>query len=247
MAEIQSLARGLRILDLLSQANDGMSVTELAVALGVDKASASRLVSTLAHNGCAERDETTRRYRLGPKVVTLSRSVLARLPWRDAAKPCLRQLMERTGECAHLAVAAQGKSLVIDQVESPATLRVNVQVGQMSPLHCTALGKALLAFGGVPMPETLEPYTARTITDPAELRRALEEVRGAGYAVDDEEFDPGIRCIAVPAIDFRGKVVGSMGISGPATRMTRERLPELAAIVIEVGRAFGERLSFGNS
>jgi len=155
--------------------------------------------------------------------------------------------MERTGECAHLAVAAQGRSLVIDQIESPASLRVNVQVGQASPLHCTALGKVLLAFGGVPIPEKLEPYTARTITGRAELRRSLEKIRSAGYAVDDEEYDPGVRCIAVPALAFRGTVVGSLGISGPASRMTRERLPGLAAIVVEVGREFGQRVSFDNS
>jgi DNA-binding IclR family transcriptional regulator len=104
--------------------------------------------------------------------------------------------MERTAVRASR-VAAQGRSLVIDQIESPASLRVNVQVGQASPLHCTALGKVLLAFGGVPLPGKLEPYTARTITDRSTLRKALEKVRSAGYAVDDEEFDPGVRCIAV--------------------------------------------------
>jgi len=109
MAEIQSLARGLKILDLLGQASDGISITELAETLKVDKGSASRLVSTLASYGYAEKDEVTRRYHLGPQVVGLSRSVLARLPLRKAAKPYLRQLMERTGECAHLAVPRRAK------------------------------------------------------------------------------------------------------------------------------------------
>ncbi len=113
--------------------------------------------------GYAEKDEVTRRYHPGPQVVSLSRSVLTRLPLREAAKPFLRQLMERTGECAHLAVPAQGKVLYIDQVESPATLRVNAEVGTMNPLHCTALGKALLAFGDLAMPAELERYTANTI------------------------------------------------------------------------------------
>ncbi len=137
MAEIQSLARGLKILEFLSQAQDGVSITELAERLGVDKGSASRLVATLASYGYAEKDERTRRYHLGSQVVSLSRSVLTRLPLREAAKPFLRELMERTGECAHLAVAAQGQVLYIDQVESPATLRVNAEVGttESSALH----------------------------------------------------------------------------------------------------------------
>jgi IclR family transcriptional regulator, KDG regulon repressor len=244
MIEIQSLARGLKILDLLSQAQDGISITELADKLGVDKGSASRLVSTLARYGYAEKDEVTRRYHLGPQVVSLSRSVLTRLPLREAAKPFLRQLMEQTGECAHLAVQAQGKVLYIDQVESPATLRVNAQVGTMNPLHCTALGKALLAFGDIDIPDMLERFTPQTIKSKRALQQNLEEIRQTGYAVDNEEFDLGVRCIAVPIFDFRDKVVGSIGISGPATRITPEQLPSLAAIVVEIGKALSERMTF---
>ena len=244
MAEIQSLARGLKILDILGQAQDSVSITELAETLGVDKGSASRLVATLVNYGYAEKDEQTRRFHLGPQVVPLSRSVLARLTMRDVAKPFLRQLMERTGECAHLAVPAQGRVLYVDQVESPATLRVNAQVGTLNPLHCTALGKALLAFGELELPDTLESFTPHTLTDPDQLRNNLEQVRAQGYAVDDEEFDLGVRCIAVPVFDFRGRAAGSIGISGPATRVTPEQLPELAASVVEIGKALSERMSF---
>ena len=244
MAEIQSLARGLKILEILGQAQDGVSITELAESLGVDKGSASRLVATLASYGYAEKDERTRRYHLGLQVVSLSRSLLTRLPLRETAKPFLRELMERTGECAHLAIPARGKVLYIDQVESPATLRVNAQVGTMNPLHCTALGKVLLAFGDLELPAVLESFTPHTLTDPHRLRKNLEQVRARGYAEDDEEFDLGVRCIAVPVFDFRGKLVGSMGVSGPATRVTPERLPELAVVVLEVGKSLSQRISF---
>ena len=144
---------GLSILDILSQSQGGASITEVAEILGVDKGSASRLMSTLAKHGYSERDPITRRYFLGPQIIRLSGSLLTRMPLRESAKPFLRQLMERTGECAHLAILAQGKALYIDQVESPATLRVNVQVGQMAPLHCTALGKILLAFSNSELPD----------------------------------------------------------------------------------------------
>jgi IclR family KDG regulon transcriptional repressor len=244
MSEIQSLARGLKILDLLGQSHEGISITELAETLGVDKGSASRLVSTLVHYGYAEKDESTRRYQLGPQVVSLSRSVLMRLPLREAAKPFLQKLMERTGECAHLAVPSQGKVLYIDQVESPATLRVNAEVGTMNPYHCTALGKALLAFADLDIPNDLEGFTPNTLTTPERLQDNLAEVRRLGYAVDDEEFDLGVRCIAVPVIDFRGKTIGSIGISGPTARISPERMPELAGIVLEVGKALSERMTF---
>lgn len=244
MNEIQSLARGLKTLDILGESQDGVSNAELAGLLGVDKGSASRLLSTLAHYGYVEKDEVTRRYHLGSQVVNLSRSVLTRLPLREAAKPFLRQLMERTGECAHLAVLAQGRVLYIDQVESPATLRVNAQVGTMNPLHCTALGKILLAFCGAEIPPALESFTPRTIIKKNLLRKHLEQIRSQCYAVDDEEFDPGVRCIAVPVFDFRGEGIGSIGISGPATRINPDRLPTLTAIVVEIGKALSDQKIF---
>ncbi len=244
MSEIQSLARGLKILNLLSQAPDGISIQELSNHLGVDKASASRLVATLVSYGFVEKNEGTRRYQLGAQVVSLSRSVLTRLPLREAAKPFLRQLMERSGECAHLAIPAQGKALYIDQVESPATLRVNAQVGTMNPLHCTSLGKVMLAFGCAEIPESLESYTQYTITDPLLLRAHLDEVRLQGYAFDDEEFDLGVRCLAAPIFDYRNKVIGAIGISGPATRMTSENIAKFAQVVVDVGRALSRRMQF---
>ncbi len=243
MSEIQSLARGLKILDLLGQAPDGVSVTELAAILDVDKASASRLISTLAGYGYAVKDPASRRYFLGPQVVTLSRSLLARLPLREAARPFLVRLMQRTGECAHLGVAARGKVLYIDQIESPATLRVNAQVGQTAPLHCTALGKALLAFGDLEIPRLLKAYTPQTLTDPALLRENLEQARRQGYALDQEEYDIGVCCLAVPVYDMNGKAAASIGISGPAARLTSQRLAELAPFVVEIGTELSDRVT----
>jgi len=245
LSEIQSLARGLKIMELMAAHEDGIGVTELAEKLGVDKSSASRLVHTLARYGYAEQIAGTRRYRLGPQVVRLSRSLLTRMPLREEAKPFLRQLVDRTGECAHLAILAQGQALYIDQVESPATLRVTTGVGTLAPLHCTALGKCLLAFtDDVPLPAELPAFTPRTITDHETLRLHLEQTRRQGYAVDDEEYDYGVRCVAAPVYDFRGKVIGAIGISGPAGRMSLDHLPDFARIVMEISKGLSDRMSF---
>ena len=246
MAEIQSLARGLKILEILSYA-DQVSITELAERLNVDKASASRLVQTLAKYGYAEKDTDTQRYRLGPKIVQVSQRMLSRMPLRDIAKPYLRELVTATNECAHLAIPAQGQALYIEQVESPATLRVNAEVGHMAPLHCTALGKALLAFGDLPIPNQLEQYTPRTITDPELLQMHLEQVRRQGYAIDDEEYDPGVRCLAAPVYNLNGEMIGAIGISGPSNRVTLEAIPELAAKVTQVAQNLSDHLSFKRS
>ena len=244
MPEIQSLARGLKILSLLSESSDGGSIIELANYLGIDKGSASRLMSTLVNYGFAEKDATSRRFFLGPQVVVLSRSLLTRMPLRDVAKPYLRELMKTTGECAHIGVISRGKVLYIDQVESPASLRVNAEVGFMAPLHCTALGKVLLAFGRQPIPENLERYTESTLVTRESLHRHLEMVRDKGYAVDDEEFDLGVRCIAAPIFDFREKIVGSIGISGPLTRMSSSRMETLAEQVLSISHQLSDKMKF---
>ena len=244
MAEIQSLARGLKILEIMAESEFGIGVTELAEQLQVDKSTASRLVQTLVKDGFVQRSEDGRTYTLGPTLVNLSRSVIIRMPLREAAKPFLRELVELSGECAHLAIYAQGKALYIDQMESPSTLRVNVEVGHMAPLHCTALGKALLAFGDYPIPYELEGYTSKTIKDPKILQRELQQVKEQGYAIDDEEFDPDVRCIASPVFDYRDKLVGAIGISGPSTRLSLPRIKVLAPQIKNIAERLSDRLGF---
>ena len=150
MSEIKSLARGLKILEQLANSQDGLGITELATAYQVDKATMSRLLNTLAKYDFAKKDETTRKYILGTKVIQLSQALLSRMTVTETAKPFLNQLVEKTGECAHLAILAQGQALYIDQAESPLNLRVTTGVGTLAPLYCTALGKVLISFSDAP-------------------------------------------------------------------------------------------------
>jgi IclR family KDG regulon transcriptional repressor len=244
MAEVQTLARGLVILEKLAEAQDGLGITELAEEFGVDKGSMSRLLHTLATYGFAEKDSRSRKYILGPQIVRLSRTMLTRMPLRETAKPYLHQLVDATGECAHLAIVAHGQALYIDQADSPSALRVTTGVGTLAPLYCTALGKVLLAFANAPKPAELQRYTLRTITDPVSLERHLEQVHSQGYAIDDEEYNPGVRCIAVPVFDYREQCVAAIGISGPTSRMTLEGMQKLTETVQEIGGALSARLSF---
>jgi IclR family acetate operon transcriptional repressor len=246
MGNIQSLARGLTILVRLAEAPEGLGITELAEEYQVDKASMSRLLQTLAAHGFAEKEAGGRRYILGPQIVRLSRVVLTRMPLRETAKPYLRQLVDSTGECAHLAILAQGQALYIDQVESSSALRVTTGVGHLAPLYCTALGKILLAFVPVSVPDNLKQYTPRTITDPRSLQHHIETVKNQGYAVDDEEYELGVLCIAIPVFDYRGKCVAAMGISGPVSRLPLEVLPRVISSVQEIGKSLSAVLSFSS-
>ncbi len=141
MSEVQSLARGLQIIEKLAQSKESLSITELADEYGVDKGSISRMMQTLANYGFAEREQDGRKYILGPSVVRLSRMLLMRTPLRDTAKIYLKQLVELTGECSHLAILAQGQALYIDQEESPSALRVTTGIGTLAPSALHGFGE----------------------------------------------------------------------------------------------------------
>ncbi len=244
MAEIQSLARGLKILNLIEHSRNGMGTTEVANQLSIDKSSASRLLHTLAKYGFVEQDEHTSRYSLGPQLLTLGQHLLNRITLRDHARPYLHELVDKTGECAHLAIQAQRQALYIDQVESTAALRVESEIGTLSPLYCTALGKIMLAFDDCRMPEELKPFTHRTVTDRSTLEAQLLQTRKRGYAIDDEEYNYGVRCVAAPVYDHRSSLVGTIGISGPAARVTLERIDEFGSIVKDTADALSTRLGY---
>jgi len=244
MSEIQSLARGLRALDILESEPDGLSITGLAQRIDIDKSTASRLMKTLANHGYAEQSRQTRRYTLGPRVVRLGQSLITRTPLRDQARPFLRRLVAQTQECAHLAVRAGDRVLYLDQVEAPASLRVSTGVGTLAPLHSTALGKVLLAFGDSALPAELARHTPRTITDAQTLRMHLEQTRRQGYAIDDEEFSYDVRCVAVPLYGLDDELLGAIGISGPGARLTLARIHDLACEVLRVGQALSDRLAY---
>ncbi len=244
MSEIQSLARGLRALDILENEREGIGITGIARRIDIDKSTASRIMRTLANYGYAEQSPRTRRYTLGPRLVRLGQSLLTRTPLRDQARPFLRELVAQTSECAHIAVRAGDQVLYLDQVEAPASLRVSTGVGTLAPLHCTALGKVLLAFGDGVLPPQLEGHTPRTISDAATLRMHLEQARRQGYAIDDEEFNDDVRCVAVPLYGLDNDLVGAIGISGPGARLSLTRIHDLAPLVQRVGQALSDRLAW---
>lgn len=230
---LQSLSRGLKALDLLRAADEPVKLTELAETLGVDKSNASHLLKTLVAAGYAEQNES-RRYLATdrpaqncPPVHSLE-DVVA---YKEICRPVLEKLVAETRECAHLAVLVGDRVWYVDKVDSTLPLKVDHQVGSLSPLHCTALGKAFLAFGDAALPEELARYTDSTITDPRELEREIALTRARGYAIDDEEFSHGIRCAARPVYNDRGVMIAALGLSGPSVRIDDARLEEIGALV----------------
>lgn len=244
MSEIQSLARGLQITELIWQAGRSMGITELAERLDIDKSSASRLVKTLVQYGYLQQEKGSRRFVIGNRLYQMGWELVNRMPLREKARQYLYRLVNETEECAHTAVYSDGKALMIDDVEADHSLRVVGGVGRMLPMHCTAVGKSLLAFGDLPMPTTLERKMPRTITDASALHAHLAQVCAQGYAYDDEEHQPGVRCIAAPVYNLVGTAVAAIGISGPTVRVTDERVALLAERVKRVAHELSAELGY---
>lgn len=249
MSTVKALAKGLQILDQLLESHmrpeefRRIGVTEIAELLEVNKSSASRLLQTLSSYGYAKKDSEQRGYILGPKMHNAAQTG-SQVIFRDLARPFIYQLMKSSGESAHTAIVSQGKALIIDDIESAASLRVAGGIGRLEQLHCTAVGKCLLAFMDLTLPRDLPQQTPRTITSYNKLKFHLEEIRLQGYALDDEENLEGGRCLAAPIYDQSAVVIACIGISGPSVRMTLERLPHYIKLVMDCSRELSLSLGY---
>ncbi len=238
---MNGLQRGLVVLETLALNGCEMGVSELARSIKTDKSAVFRSLATLASAGYVVQDPETKKYRPTSRLVALGSAVLGKIDLRETARPFLTRLVELTGYTSHLASLAEGRPeevVYLDQAtRSSAAIMVNIRVGRVAPSHCSATGKAILAFLPADQLSRLvgefPSYTPRTLTSGAALRFHLEAVRALGYAVDDEEYREGIRCLAAPVLDHTGGVVAAVGLSGPATDLQLEHIPRLARIVIE--------------
>lgn len=247
-ATVQSVSRAVWILELVADHPGQLGVTELGRRLGVHKATAFRLVSTLAEGGLLERDPATDKYRPGFGLVRLASTALAGLDLIRQARPVLERLAEHTQETVNLAVLEGREVMNIDQVAgSHAVVNVN-WVGKRTPLHCTSNGKVLLAY--LPKREReralarpLARRTPRTIVDPEVLRTQLHQARARGYSSTVEELEVGLNAVAAPVREPSGDVVAAVSVAGPAYRLTPARIPEIAQAVVasaaEISRRMG--------
>lgn len=244
---IQAIERAVAILNAFSAEDPELGVTELASRLGLHKSTVHRFMVNLEAAGLVERTRSAR-YRLGLRIFELGRLVMQRMSLWDEALPFLEGLVRDTGETGHLAVLDGGEAIYIERVEARRALRIPSAVGRGYPAHATNLGKVLLAdlpsgrLRELLGERELAAFTPHTITDRAELEAELERIRAQGFAVDNEEYDEGLRCIGAPIYDHSGHAVAALGIGGPVTRITPERVEELAGLVMAAARGLSRRL-----
>jgi len=249
---IQSLDRGLVLLEAVAHARRPLSLSELTEVLAIDRSSVFRLANTLRRRGYLAQLPESKRYTLGSAIWRLSGLFPFENLLLQVARPHVRALAEETGETTHVAVREGAQAVLIDRQLTAQTVGVaGAGSGTAMPLHSTGLGKALLAdfdrealvklLGAAPLPR----FTRHTLTTLEGLASACEQVRASGYALDDEEGCDGVRCVGSPVRDASGAVVAALGISAPEARLARAALKQAAARVVAAAAAVSRELGYG--
>lgn len=242
---VQSLGRAFAILEEVARHREGIGLAELSKLVGLHNSTTFHLAKTMVSLGYLRQEKDSKRYRVGRPLFALAASALDEIEMVNLATPILEDLSRETGESGHFAVRMGDAVVVIARTSGPGAFQLTDRVGVVRPAHCTALGKIILASL---RPEQLKrflervdmkPSTSKSITDIPVLMREIAEIKHSGIAFDDGEFNPEVRCIAVPVTDFTGQIVGALGISGPIWRLSDQALQSHSRTV----RAAANRLA----
>jgi IclR family transcriptional regulator, KDG regulon repressor len=245
---VQSIERAFAILTEISK-QQGISLAELSKKVALHNSTTFHLVRTMVDLGIVRQEKQTKRYLLGRKIFTLAAASLSELQLVSVATPVLEELAAATGETAHFGIRSGDQVAVAARIIGTGAFQLVERSGAGRPLHCTALGKVLLAQMNDEQLRRfvdtfpLTPSTPKSITDPHVLFEEVRTARTVGLGYDDGEFNAEVRCVAAPVFDFRGQNAGAIGISGPIWRITLQRLQELAEKVragaAEISRELG--------
>jgi len=246
---IRSVSHALDVIEQFYGEADELGVTELSKRLKLHKNNIFRLLATLESRGYIEQNKATENYRLGVRSLQLGQAYVGRMGLLRQARPIMEALVKQCRESAYVAVARRGGMVPLDSVDADQPIRLVSQIGETLPLHCTAPVKAHLAFATedelkARLPDNLKKFTGSTITERQALTQQLKSVGEKGYAVDTGEYVDDMRSVAVPIKDYTSHVVGTLAVSGPAYRLTNERLKELAPLVVKAGTELSSRLGY---
>ncbi len=246
---IRAVERALQILECFDDEHPTRGVTDIAEVTGLHKATAFRLITTLVNHGYLERVPERQEYRLGMQLAALGFQTIRRLDLRREALPYMADLAKQCDEACDLSVFDRGEVLYIEVVLSRHVYAPASAVGLHLPAHATASGKLFLAHLAPDELDTLlsrplAAYTPRTITTPAALRADLALTRERGYGLDEEEYEVGVRAVSAPIRNGSGDLVAVLGMPGPVGRITRERVPDIAGLLVDNAQVISRRLGW---
>ena len=247
---VQVLDRALAALEILANRDGECSLVNLCTEMKLHKSTVHRLAMVLEQHRLVDKNPDTGRYRLGLRLFEFGSKAIATLDLRGRARPYLDRLQRQFGETVFFCILDDGQVFYMEKVESQQSVRTACTVGSRAPAYCTAVGKAMLAelaepeVGEVIRRWGLKAVTANTITKATALRAELRAVRSRGYAIDDEEKEVGLRCVSAAVRGHSGKLFAAMSVSGPAFRMTKERIPEVGQAVMRAANELSAELGY---
>src|SRR4051812_42447791 len=246
---LSSVANSIRLTKAFSENEYEMGISALATRLGLAKSTVHRLATTLVEYDILEQNRETGKYRLGLALFELGTLVRRKMDAASEAQGQIHGLADLTGETVQLAILDHLSVLYIRIRESRQAVRMSSGLGSRAPAHCTSVGKALLAFQPPEVVKQvvelgLKRYTDNTIVDGSMLMKELAEVRQKGYALDDEEIEMGLRCVAAPIRDHSGQVVAAISVAAPVQRMTKKTVQSTIPTVIASAESISRRLGF---
>ena len=244
---LSSVSTAIRLMKAFSEEQCEIGISEMAKRLGVAKSTVHRLAVTLVAENLLEQNPDTGKYRLGIALFRLGSLVRRRMDVFNEAKPLLRELREKVNETVHLAVLDGSDIMYVYNHESGQAIRMRSDIGVRKPAYCTAEGQAILAFEQQEIVDRiigggLTARTPQTITDGEQLKKVLQDIRVRGCAIEDEESEVGMRCIAAPLRDDSGEVVAAIGVGGPVSRLSKKTVASFIPFVIETAGAISARL-----
>jgi IclR family transcriptional regulator, acetate operon repressor len=234
--QVQSLVRALNLLKVVARADDGLTLTEAAKRASLPVSSAHRLLSTLQQERFVRFDHERTRWFVGVEAFAAGAGFLRSRDLVTVARPYMRHLMEESGETVSLAVEDGGQVIYLAQIECRQLMRALASPGQRAPLHSSAVGKAILAYAPDERRDSvigamkLERFTERTLTTEQGFRHALTEAHKRQFALDDEEYAIGLRCVAAPIFNEAHEAIAAISLSGPKARVTDGRMKALAGL-----------------
>lgn len=249
--KLTSIDQALNILEVFSEKNVKLGVTEISKILEMSISTSHRTLLILKRRGYLEQDSQRGKYKLGLKVFELGCVFQNQVYLMEVAMPHLGHLANLTNETVNLAILDQNQKEVvyIAKIDSPEVLRTDIRIGTRLLAHCTALGKVLLTSLSEQQIERifskekeLPTYTPSSISTFTELKESLKEVKSQGFAVDDEEFRIGVRCLAAPIKNMHRRAIAAISIAGPATRFSLKKIKKLKSTIIKVSNRISDRM-----
>src|SRR5262245_17675780 len=248
---LSSLDHALVILETIGHGRSPLGLSEIVRKTEYAKTTVHRVLLTLVRRGFVRKEYQTSRYQLTLKLFELGSTAVSQLGIKDVAKPHLEAVRNLSGETAHLAVMDDDGVFYIDKIESTQSIRMYSYIGSRAPIHCTAVGKVLLAYQSEERIENflaqLKPYTQNTILRKDKLMEELRKIRKQGYALDNEELEIGLFCIASPVRNHLGEVIAAVSISGPKVRLGKPKVRELIPVMVRTGVEISAALGYSEN